>query len=203
MAVLALPALEAAATWAFRALLVAAGAKAADEVYKAAERRKEANEQAKAAPMAKAETKDSAQTRRKCDMCPPDCGQPSVRNTAGWSPVSIAYQARIGGMPVTPGFITEWMFNGVTFDGFVSGECLLKEAKARYDQFIDDDTGRPKKWWTKGANNLLLEAARQSAAASPSPPTKLNWYWMQPMSYAYFAPQLRVMFPKTTQIFQP
>lgn len=38
------------------------------------------------------------------------------------------------------------MFNGVTFDGFDTSQCLLKEAKAKYDQFFDD-AGDPQEWW--------------------------------------------------------
>ncbi len=56
---------------------------------------------------------------------------------AGDVGLSIAYQARIGGLPVMPGPITEWRFNGVSFDGFDSSQCLLKETKARYGQYFD------------------------------------------------------------------
>jgi hypothetical protein len=47
-------------------------------------------------------------------------------------------------MPNGPTFIIEWEFNGREFDGFVSAECLLKEAKGGYDRFFDE-WGRPKK----------------------------------------------------------
>jgi hypothetical protein len=58
----------------------------------------------------------------------------------------VDYQARIGGMPNGLAFIVEWEFNGREFDGFVSAESLLKEAKGGYDRFFDE-WGRPKKWW--------------------------------------------------------
>ena len=131
MAALAYPALEAAVVRVLAAIgLGAAGGVTIEEAQK---RRKEA-EKAGDAPIARSDTK----TGSKCKECAPDKGSTFIRPTAGWSAISIAYQARIGGLPVGPGSITEWMFNGVTFDGFDSSQCLLKEAKAAYDQFFDD-----------------------------------------------------------------
>ncbi len=92
-----------------------------------------------------------------------------------------AYQARVSGFP--PG--AEWNYAGVDFDGFRSSECLLLEAKARYDQFFDE-FDVPEDWW-KGDQPLMAEANRQSLAAQPMPPTRLHWYFMQPVSYSYFS----------------
>ena len=111
------------------------------------------------------------------------------------------YQARIGGLPVGPGFITEWLFNAVTFDGFASGECLLKEAKAKYDQFFDE-FGYRRDFW-KGDTTLLAQAVAQSSVAMPQPPVQLRWYFMQPMSYRYFSKMFSSAKLRIETVFQP
>lgn len=107
------------------------------------------------------------------------------RPTAGWSELAIEYQARVGGLLVGPGFITEWVFSGVSFDGFESGQCLLKEAKVRYDQFFDEYGYR--KDCRKGDEALLTQAKTQVGVAAPRPPVQLRWYFMESRSYRYFS----------------
>lgn len=178
---------------------VAAGA-AGDAARDAATKRGEEADQAKSAPIAK--TDATTRTKEKCKECPPDKGAPFNRSTAGWSETSIAYQVRICGLPVGPGFITEWLFNGVTFDGFDSSQCLLKEAKAKYDQFFDEFR-RVRGWWTEGADKLVEEAYRQAAAAQPRPPIQLRWHFMEPISYRYFSKVIKAAYPDIEVVFQP
>ncbi|MBF1166272.1 restriction endonuclease fold toxin 5 domain-containing protein [Burkholderia cenocepacia] len=200
MASLAIPLLESAAVRVLAALGVGAVAGAAGEAAKEkARQRQEEAEQAKSAPVARSESQ--AGTRRKCPDCAPDRGAAFNRSTAGWSEVSITYQARIGGLPVGPGFITEWLFNAVTFDGFASGECLLKEAKAKYDQFFDE-FGYRRDFW-KGDTTLLAQAVAQSSVAMPQPPVQLRWYFMQPMSYRYFSKMFSSAKLRIETVFQP
>lgn len=200
MVAIVVPAVEAAAVRVLAALGVGVVAGAAGEAARdAAKKRSEAADQAKSAPIAKTEA--TTRTKEKCKECPPDRGAPFNRSTAGWSETSITYQARIGGLPVGPGFITEWLFNGVTFDGFDSSQCLLKEAKAKYDQFFDD-FGDPKEWW-KGDEPIMVEASAQSVAAKPQPPIQLRWHFMQPMSYRFFAKVFSSMRLPIETVFQP
>lgn len=200
MVAIVVPAVEAAAVRVLAALGVGVVAGAAGEAARdAAKKRSEAADQAKSAPIAKTEA--TTRTKEKCKECPPDKGAPFNRSTAGWSETSIAYQARIGGLPVGPGFITEWLFNGVTFDGFDSSQCLLKEAKAKYDQFFDD-FGDPKEWW-KGDEPIMVEASAQSVAAKPQPPIQLRWHFMQPISYRFFAKVFSSMRLPIETVFQP
>lgn len=184
MAGLAVPLIEGVAARVLAALGVGVVAGAAGEAAKEAARKhqKEADK-AKASPIARTDAQTKA--KEKCKECPPDKGAPFNRPTAGWSEVSIAYQARIGGLPVGPGFITEWMFNAMTFDGFDSSQCLLKEAKARYDQFFDD-FGQREPFWN-GYQALRDQAVAQSTVAIPMPPVQLRWYFMEPKSYRYFS----------------
>lgn len=196
MAALAIPAIEAVAVRTLALLGVGAVVGAAGEAVR--ERQKEAD-RAKSSPIAR--TDAQAKTKTKCKECPPDTGTPFNRPTAGWSETSIAYQARIAGLPVGPGFITEWMFSGVTFDGFDSSQCALKEAKAKYDQFFDE-YGDPQDWW-KGDEPLLGEATRQSAVAKPMPPVQLRWYFMQPMSYRFFSKTFGAMRLPIETVFHP
>lgn len=184
MASLAVPLIESVVARVLATLGVGVVAGAAGETAKEqARKRQEEADKAKTTPISRTEAQTKA--RKKCPDCTPDRGAPFNRSTAGWSEVSIAYQARIGGMPVGPGFITEWLFSGVTFDGFDSSECLLKEAKAKYDQFFDD-FGDPKEWW-KGDELIMAEASAQSVVAKPQPPVQLRWHFMQPMSYRFFS----------------
>ena len=117
MASLAVPLIEGVVARVLAALGVGVVAGAAGEAAKEqARKRQEEADKAKSTPISRTEAQTKA--RKKCPDCTPDRGAPFNRPTAGWSEVSIAYQARIGGMPVGPGFITEWLFSGVTFDGF-------------------------------------------------------------------------------------
>lgn len=201
MVAIVVPAVEAAAVRVLAALGVGVVAGAAGEAARdAAKKRSEAADQAKSAPIAKTEA--TTRTKEKCKECPPDMGAPFNRSTAGWSETSITYQARIGGLPVGPGFITEWLFNGVTFDGFDSSQCLLKEAKAKYDQFFDDFR-RVRGWWTEGADKLLEEAYRQGAAAQPRPPIQLRWHFMEPISFRYFSKVIKAAYPDIEVVYQP
>lgn len=180
MAALAVPAIE---TVVARVLVVLGLGAAVGAAGDAARKRQKEADDARSTPIAR--TDAQTKSKEKCKECPPDAGAPFNRSTAGWSETSIAYQARITGLPTGPAFITEWMFGGVTFDGFDSSQCTLKEAKAKYDQFFDD-YGDPQDW-SKGDEPLLVEASRQSLVAKPVPPVQLRWYFMQPMSYRFFS----------------
>ena len=197
MGALAITAIEAVAARVLVVLGVGAVAGAAGE--QARERQKEADK-ATTTPIARTDAQTNT-TKEKCKKCPPDTGTPFNRPTAGWSKTAIAYQQRIAGLPVGPGFITEWMFNGVTFDGFDTSQCLLKEAKAKYDQFFDD-AGDPQEWWN-GDGALLAEASRQSGVAKPMPPVQLRWYFMQSKSYRFFSKALVVMRLPIETVFNP
>ncbi len=150
-----------------------------------AKKQAETNTDAKDKSVAKTET--TTKEKKACEKCPPDCGELVLRNTNGWKPWTIAYQQKIGGMPPAPaGYLYEWAFLGTDFDGFQSSECLLKEAKAKYDQFFDD-FGYRLPWWT-GHNTLIDQALVQSEKVRPvSNSTKLNWYFMEPVSYRFFS----------------
>lgn len=190
-----------AAERAAAAAAATAAAGAATEAAKEARRRQEEAEKARQTPLARVDAGTKAK-EEKCKECPPDRGTVVMRNTNGWSELSIAYQARIGGMPVTNGTIAEWSFNGVAFDGFDSSQCLLKEAKARYDQFFDM-WGRPHLFWGDGEAALINEAMRQGAAAEPRPPTRLRWHFMEPLSYRHFSRIIRAAYPDVEVVLEP
>ncbi|PWF48833.1 Tox-REase-5 domain-containing protein, partial [Massilia glaciei] len=99
-------------------------------------------------------------------------------------------------------FIMEWMFNAVVFDGFDSSQCMLKEAKARYDQFFDE-YGIPEVWWVKGRDKVIAEAVSQGAAAQPRPPVRLRWHFLEPLSYRFFSGIIQAAFPDVEVVFQP
>ncbi|TWI62536.1 restriction endonuclease fold toxin 5 of polymorphic toxin system [Pseudoduganella lurida] len=100
---------------------------------------------------------------------------------------SRTYQARITGF--TPR--TEWNFKGTDFDGFKSQQCLLLEAKARYDQFFTEDN-KPKFFFTiAGLPKMMQQATTQSLLITSSPPSRLHWHFMQPRSHAYLRSAFR------------
>jgi len=188
MAALAVPLLEAAGAALLRALGVAAIAGAgAVAVNEAARKKADAADKAKTAPIAQAGTQ--TQTKDTCSKCPPDCGT-LVERKWNMSENSRAYQARITGFAP----YTEWNFKATDFDGFKSQGCLLLEAKAAYDQFFKS-ASRPKFFFEfTGLPKILSQAKHQSTVISMSPPTRLHWHFMQPMSHAYFTTRFRASF---------
>lgn len=197
MAALAYPALEAIALRVLAALGIGAvGGVAIDEAQK---RRKE-TDKAGDVPIARSDTK----TGEKCKECPPDKGAPALQSTAGWKPWTIEYQQRVAQMPPAPsGYLSEWKFNGVQFDGFDSSQCLLKEAKARYDQFFDDLGEYKFEFSQKIFDKMLAEAISQNGVAIPKPPVALRWHFMEPISYRFMMKILREATPQIEVVYMP
>lgn len=200
MASLAIPLIEGAAARILTALGVGAvGGVAGEAARDLARKRQEEADKAKSTPIARTEA--TTKERTKCKECPPDNGKPKERTfpvRKDW----VDYQARIGGMPNGPTFIIEWEFNGREFDGFVSAECLLKEAKGGYDRFFDE-WGRPKKWWAYQVDEMMDQISGQSLAAMPRPPVQLAWFWQEPLSYRYFSKILVPIAPDVTHHYCP
>lgn len=197
MAALAGPLIEAAAVRALAALGVGA---AGTMTAQTARNRQQEGAKASAMPIARVDA--CTEVNSKCKDCPPDKGIPYLRNTAGWSDASITYQIRIAQMPpALAGFLTEWEFRGVKFDGFDASQCLLKESKAKYDKFFDD-YGAPRDWWT-GDVDIQKEATSQSTAAKPMPPVQLRWYFMTPMMYRYCSQLFAAMGLQIETQYQP
>ncbi|QJQ02508.1 hypothetical protein C798_20445 [Herbaspirillum rubrisubalbicans Os34] len=129
-------------------------------------------EEAESKPLAQV---DVTKQSDKCKKCPPDGGALVTRRW-NMSDISREYQARVTGFAP----YTEWAFSGVDFDGFRSPECLLQEAKARYAQFFNKETGEPKLFFSfTGYRKLLMQAKKQSVVTLASPPSRLNWYFME------------------------
>ena len=191
---LAFPALEAAVT----ALLVALGigvgtAVVADEV----KRRQKAASEAGTGEVAKTATQARTKT---CEKCPPDCGA-LVERKWSMSPAAREYQARVTGFAP----FTEWDFAGIDFDGFSSADCMLKEAKSRYDQFItegEDAELMPKQWYKAFELKMLPQAERQAQVAASAPPAKLTWFFQGTRTYQYMARQV-MMFPPLVAVLLP
>jgi hypothetical protein len=111
------------------------------------------------------------------------------------SDLSAEYQHYVTNFPIGE----EWLFAGTDFDGFAKAQCLLQETKARYDQFFNPKTGKPKFFFligksekTPGAPNkvpgwkkMLDQATRQSDIVRENQPTSMRWYFMQPLLYGF------------------
>lgn len=173
-----------------------AGVAANDEV----KRRTEEAEKARSTPIAQAGTQ--ATTKEKCKECPPDNGAPFRRNFTvrkDW----VGYQARITGMPNGPTFIMEWEFAGTRFDGFVSPECLLQDAKAGYDQFFNLWGGFDYPFQGEIFREMMEDAVVQNNKAVPKPPVRLRWYFQEPVSYRYMQRILQAAAPEIEIEYQP
>jgi hypothetical protein len=183
MAAAAVPVVEGAAIALLRALGIVgtgvAGVAGTKALTDAAKAKADTADKSKDLPIAQATS--ATQTKKKCDKCPPDNGSLVTRNW-NMSDESRLYQARITGFAPR----TEWSYEDCDFDGFRSAACTLLEAKARYDQFFDDD-GEPEFFFRMtGARKMMAQALNQSDIIWASPPAQLQWHFMQPVSYAYF-----------------
>jgi Restriction endonuclease fold toxin 5 len=200
---LAIPLLEGVAVRVLTALGVGVAAGTAGEAVKeAARKRQEEADRARASPIARTDAQTKAKAKEKCKECPPDKGVPYQRNfpeRKAW----IDYQARITGMPNGPTFIMEWAFNGVVFDGFVSAQCLLQDAKAGYDQFFDMWGEFKYDFQERIFRDMMFDAIKQNNAAVPKPPVQLRWYFQEPVSYRYMQPVLQAAAPQIEVIYQP
>ena len=201
MASLAVPLIEGVVVRVLAALGVGVVAGAAGEAAKEqARKRQEEADKAKSAPIAR--TDATTKTRTKCKDCPPDKGAPFQRNFTVRKPW-VDYQARITGMPNGPTFIMEWAFAGTRFDGFVSAECLLQDAKAGYDQFFNEWREFKYDFQERNFVEMTEDAVTQNAKAVPKPPVQLWWYFQEPVSYRYMQRILQAAAPQIEVVFQP
>lgn len=203
MTSLAIPLIEAVAVRVLTALGVGVVAGAAGEAAKeATKQRNEEADKAKSSPIARTETQ--TKDKEKCKKCPPDEGGFALQSTAGWKPWTIEYQQRIAQMPPAPaGYLSEWLFSGVQFDGFDPSQCLLKEAKARYDQFFDQWGGFEYPFQGKIFEKMTGEAISQNNVAIPKPPTQLQWNFMEPISFRYMSKILSKATPEIEVLYTP
>lgn len=203
MASLAVPLIEGVVARVLAALGVGVVAGAAGEAAKEqARKRQEEADKAKSTPISR--TDATTKERKKCKDCPPDKGVPALQSTAGWKPWTIEYQQRVAQMPpAPPGYLSEWKFSGVQFDGFDSSQCLLKEAKARYDQFFDDFGEYKFEFSQRIFDKMLGEAISQNAVAVPKPPVALRWHFMEPVSYRFMMKILREATPQIEVVYMP
>lgn len=200
MGALAIPLIEGATARILTALGVGAVGGLAGEARERARKRQEEADKAKSTPIARADATTRART--KCKDCPPDNGTPFQRNfkvRKEW----VDYQARITGMPNGPTFIMEWDFAGTKFDGFVSGECLLQDAKGGYDKFFNQWGGFDYPFQENIFEEMGNDAVVQNAKAMPKPPVRLSWYFQEPVSYRYMQRVLIAAAPQIEVVYQP
>ncbi len=192
MVVIFLPILEAAGAALAEALPAATGTAVGGILSSNGDTSKDKSD---AKPIARAAPKSG----ERCKKCPPDEGQFVQRNW-NMSETSRQYQTYVTGF--APG--TEWSFGGLDFDGFRSAMCQLEEAKAKYDQFFNRETGRPKRFFTLfGAEKIRTQATAQSTVAATSPSTRLRWYFMEPVSYRFFSRDFRTTAPVIQTEYKP
>lgn len=187
------------ATWVTEALIAAAGRLAVGAAAGAAVGGVAAlpgdtpREDSEAKPGAMATDRELSRTAEACKKCPPDMGL-MVRQPHGVNWNAYTYQARITGFPFDTAscrWSDEWVWMGVRFDGFVSGGCLLQEAKGNYDQFVDTD-GEVKEWFF-GFDDMEIEAGRQAVVVRGSAPARLRWYFQTPKAWGLMRPALTAL----------
>lgn len=201
MAAILEPALEAIATRVLTALGVGVVAGEAGKAAKEqAQKRQQESDDARSSPVARTEA--TTKKRKKCEECPPDGGTPFQRNFKERKPW-VDYQARITGMASGPTFIMEWDFAGTKFDGFVSAQCLLQDAKAGYDKFFNIWDAFDYPFQKIVFEKMTDDAVVQNNKAVPKPPVQLRWYFQEPVSYRYMQNILKFATPEIEVIFQP
>ncbi len=147
-----------------------------------------AQDKSKAQPIARAVPKQE----ESCKKCPPDGGSLVTRNW-NMSDTSREYQTICDWLRAQNRM--EFLRIGLRWVSFKL-VCQLEEAKAKYDQFFDKDTGRPKLFFNLlGAQKIRDQASNQSAIVAANPPSLLRWYFMQPISYNFFSRIFRAAAP--------
>ncbi|WP_018915200.1 Tox-REase-5 domain-containing protein [Thiomonas sp. FB-6] len=164
MVAFAIPLIESAVAalggWLLRAAAVIAGAGVAQMAGKK-------KDDTRARTSAQELTRDD----RTCKDCPPRAGYRG-RATHFMNPPPREYQGRVTGWPysVEQGWSEEWEWGGTWFDAFVSDPCLIKEAKANYDQFLSTD-------WFTGFRPMREQIVKHGALAKLNPPTRVRYYF--------------------------
>lgn len=151
-----------------------------------------AKDNSKASPVART----FPRTGENCRKCPPEGGSLQRRNW-NMSPNSREYQGRITGFPysVDESWSMEWVWER-DFDGFRQEDCLLVEAKARYDQFLDKDD-EP---YTKTFDDMEEQAYGQSEVVLANPPARLKWYFQTERTWRYMRTALARLHIESEQV---
>ena len=87
----------------------------------------------------------------------------------------------------------EWRFEGKDFDGFQSNLCLLKEAKADYDQFFDEDREFRYPFQRGIFTGMQYQAQQQALIVRKNPPAALTYYFQTPVACSYMRPLITVL----------
>jgi hypothetical protein len=96
------------------------------------------------------------------------------RGPGQWSPVkesmsrrAARYQEQISGRPVDDAYVVR----GVRFDGYKDGVLLEAKGPGYANKFLENLS--PKKWFTRGARNMVEQALRQTKAVNGTP---IRWH---------------------------
>ncbi|XZY04320.1 Tox-REase-5 domain-containing protein [Acinetobacter baumannii] len=152
--------------------------------------------------LAKEVATDMAQQQR-CNKCEPyqRGNKHDIQRSMG-NEINTQYQFKIANLSshplkflVSPPFlkpgnkkpttkVQEWVVEGVSFDGLWPMECILVEAKGRYAQFLDPK--KPRFLKENVFRNMVNEARTQIVVVQTLKGAKLQWYFYEKESKAYF-----------------
>ncbi|OKP01568.1 restriction endonuclease fold toxin 5 domain-containing protein [Xenorhabdus eapokensis] len=125
-----------------------------------------------------------SRSTEKCNSCPASTGIAKNESRNFGDPINLKYQVYITKAPFGSGWVQEWDYVSVSFDGFQPPSCLLQETKGAYDQFFIAE-GMLKKFYS-GVRGTIQQAHTQSFVVELTPPNKLAWYFMERLSFMYF-----------------
>jgi hypothetical protein len=75
---------------------------------------------------------------------------------------------------------TEWLYNGIWFDGFWRRYCTVVEAKGNYERMFPDQPREAPFFAEITVDRWLTSYLRQQAAlSSAAPRARLEWHFMQ------------------------
>ncbi|MDE9535990.1 Tox-REase-5 domain-containing protein [Xenorhabdus bovienii] len=130
-----------------------------------------------------------ARSTEECKSCPASTGEPKNEYRSFGNDINSKYQIYITKAPYGSGWVQEWTYATVSFDGFQRSYCLLQETKGSYDQFFIAEN-QIKKYWS-GVQGVVQQAGTQNAIVSSTAPNKLAWYFMEKLSFNYFTKLFR------------
>jgi hypothetical protein len=154
--------------------------------------------------------RDRSRERERPCKCPPENGGKKIRRGYSMNPEPRRYQARITGFEygittdgkgreTRDGWNMEWFWEGINFDGFQDKHCLLQEAKANYDQFLDKK-GKSLPFF-EGFDDMVETIEEQGAVVRLNPHTKLMWYFQTPKTRELMLPTLQKC--SVPSVYQP
>jgi len=79
----------------------------------------------------------------------------------------------------------EWLYAGISFDGFWRSRCTVVESKANFAAFFNEDGSFSKPFARIVTDDWVKSCTKQALAVQTAAPRgKLEWHFMDPIAYS-------------------